>query len=87
MAQIHCYHGYGIGHSCSSDSTLGLGASITHRCSCKKEKKKKKLQEKQIIDLKNMMYEMKSVMEIISNNLDQSEESICDVKERSFVIG
>ena len=34
----HC-HSCGIGHSCSSDSTPGLGTSLCHACSHKKEVK------------------------------------------------
>ena len=41
-ARIQCYHGCGIGLSCSSDSTLYLGTSICCRCGHKKKKKKKK---------------------------------------------
>ena len=41
---------------------------------------------KQIIELKNTMYEMKNTIESINSRPDEPAESVCEVKESSFEI-
>ena len=44
---IQCCPGCGVGSSCSSVWTSGLGTSMCHRCSQKKKKKKKEKKRKE----------------------------------------
>ena len=44
------------------------------------------IKQTEILELKNTMNEMKMAIEVINNRLDQPEERICELKNRSFEI-
>ena len=43
-----------------------------------------KRKQTEILELKNVMNEMKNALESINNGINQTEERICDLENRNF---